>query len=140
MCLPSIILLTQSHIGLSPQRFAENFPTMSVEVETNGDSVTSWIPLTAVFTPPPGCESTFRLIGDPGSGVLMAFDPGYGLDVDTAVKCAPSAVTTWWEHGRLGENEKTRVSIQPLTCPYLWTTVATMVRDSSTTQAMCCPP
>jgi len=110
---------------------------MSVTAETNGDEVTSWIPLTTVFTPSSGCESVFRLNGPS----LVAFDPGYGLDIDPAVKCAPSAVTTWWEQARLGVGgvEHTAISIQPLTCPHLWTTVATYIKDSSTTQIMCCP-
>ncbi|KAF2442019.1 hypothetical protein P171DRAFT_487282 [Karstenula rhodostoma CBS 690.94] len=110
---------------------------MSVTAETNGDDVTSWIPLTAVFTPSSGCESAFRLNGSS----LVAFDPGYGLDIDPAVKCVPSAVTTWWEQARLGVggSEHTALSIQPLTCPYLWTTVATFIKDSTTTQIMCCP-
>jgi hypothetical protein len=111
-------------------------PTMSATAETNGDQVTSWIPLTTVFTPSPGCESIFRSLG--GNG-LVAFDPGYGLDVDLAVKCAPPEVTTWWEQGRRGGNTNTRVEIQPITCPILWTTVATSIKDSTTTEIACCP-
>ncbi|OMP83029.1 hypothetical protein BK809_0001221 [Diplodia seriata] len=111
---------------------------MSVLPETNDGEVTSWIPLTAAFTPTEGCESAFRLNGPS----LVAFDPGYGLDIDQRVKCAPSAVTTWWEQGRLGvgPSEHTAVSIQPLTCPHEWSTVASSIKDGSSTQAMCCPP
>lgn len=110
---------------------------MSITAETNGDAVTSWVPLTTVFTPSTGCESFYRLNGPS----LVAFDPGYGLDIDTAVKCVPSAVTTWWEQKRLGFGgaDHTAISIQPLTCPRLWTTVATFIKDTSTTQIMCCP-
>ncbi|OJD30143.1 lpxtg-domain-containing protein [Diplodia corticola] len=110
---------------------------MSVLPETNDGEVTSWIPLTAAFTPTAGCESSFRLNGPS----LVAFDPGYGLDIDQRVKCAPSAVTTWWEQGRLegGPSEHTAVSIQPLTCPDHWSTVVTSIKDESSTQAMCCP-
>ncbi|KAF1951066.1 hypothetical protein CC80DRAFT_216566 [Byssothecium circinans] len=71
---------------------------MSIPAETNSGEVTSWIPLSSVYTPSAGCESIFRLNGPS----LVAFDPGYGLDINTAVKCAPSAVTTWWEQARLG--------------------------------------
>ncbi|KAF2645608.1 hypothetical protein P280DRAFT_513504 [Massarina eburnea CBS 473.64] len=110
---------------------------MSLLAETNGREVTSWIPLTSVFKPSPGCESVFRLNGPS----LVAFDPGYGLDINTGVKCAPSAVTTWWEQARLGVggDDHTALSIQPLTCPDLWTTVATFTKNTSTTQIMCCP-
>ncbi|PSN59094.1 hypothetical protein BS50DRAFT_605398 [Corynespora cassiicola Philippines] len=98
---------------------------MSIPTETNNCDVTSWIPLTSIFTPSSGCESIFRFNGPS----LVAFDPGYGLDIDTQVKCAPSAVTTWWEQARMGNggNEHTVVSIQPLICPSDWTTI------------MCCP-
>ena len=110
---------------------------MSIPAETNGGEVTSWIPLTTVFTASDGCESVLRLNGPS----LVAFDPGYGLDINGAVKCAPPAVTTWWEQARLGVGgeEHTAVSIQPLTCPDQWTTVATFRMNTSTTQLMCCP-
>jgi hypothetical protein len=87
--------------------------------------VTSWIPLTSIFTPSSRCESIFRLNGPS----LVAFDPGYGLDINTAVKCAPSAVTSWWEQARLGVrgDEHTALSIKPLTCPHLWTTVTVLL-------------
>ncbi|KAI4667268.1 uncharacterized protein J4E79_001953 [Alternaria viburni] len=104
---------------------------------THAGEVTSWIPLTSTFTPSSGCESIFRLNGPS----LVAFDPGYGLDIDEDVDCVPSAVTTWWEQARLGVGgeEHTALSIQPLICPNLWTTVMTYVTDTSTTQIMCCP-
>lgn len=109
---------------------------MSITVERRGDQVDSWVPLTTTFTPPPGCESSFRLIGGFG---LLAFDPGYGRDVDTAVKCVPSAVTTWWDHWRPDyASDIGGVIIWPLTCPYMWTTFGTWVTDM-TTQVMCCP-
>jgi hypothetical protein len=111
--------------------------------ETNDGVVTSWVPLTTTFTPSVGCESKFRLNGPS----LVAYDPGYGLDIDARVKCAPPAVTTWWEQGRLGKGRlgkgnddgHTAASIGPLTCPNAWSTVATSVSGSST-HAMCCPP
>ena len=106
--------------------------------ETNAGVVTSWVPLMATFTPSIGCESKFRLNGPS----LVAYDPGYGLDIDPKVKCAPPAVTTWWEQGRLGKGNDaghTAASLGPMTCPNAWSTVATSVRDTSTL-AMCCPP
>ncbi|KAK2036794.1 hypothetical protein LZ31DRAFT_482792, partial [Colletotrichum somersetense] len=74
---------------------------------------------------------------------LVAYDPGFGLDIDSRVRCAPAAVTTWWEQGRLGINGgegHTAVSIGPLVCPDRWNTVATSVKDEMSTLAMCCPP
>ncbi|KAI1384894.1 uncharacterized protein F4822DRAFT_446049 [Hypoxylon trugodes] len=104
---------------------------------TSDGVVTSFIPLTALFTPSARCSDYFRLNGPS----LVAFDPGYGLDIDTAVRCVPSAVTTWWEQGRLGANDEghTAISLGPLVCPYEWRTVATSVENESKTLAMCCP-
>ncbi|KAI5918707.1 hypothetical protein F4810DRAFT_558552 [Camillea tinctor] len=107
--------------------------------ETLSGTVTSFIPLTTTFTPSAGCSDFFRLNGPS----LVAFDPGYGLDIDTNVRCLPSAVTTWWEQGRFGDasdGAHTAVSIGPLTCPDKWPTVASSVKDSSSTLVMCCPP
>ncbi|KAH6641806.1 hypothetical protein F5144DRAFT_148954 [Chaetomium tenue] len=107
--------------------------------ETDEDGVvTSWVPLTTTFTPSVGCESKFRLNGMS----LVAYDPGYGLDIDSRVKCQPPAVTTWWEQGRLGRGNDeghTAASIGPLKCPNAWGTVAMSVNGIST-HAMCCPP
>ncbi|KAI0595169.1 hypothetical protein F4775DRAFT_570407 [Biscogniauxia sp. FL1348] len=107
--------------------------------ESSSGTVTSFIPLTTTFTPTAGCTDFFRLNG----ASLVAFDPGYGLDIDSNVRCLPSAVTTWWEQGRFGDasdGAHTAVSIGPLTCPDKWPTVASSVKDSSSTLAMCCPP
>ena len=51
------------------------------------------------------------------SDTLAAWDPGYGISVDTKVKCVPSAETTWWDQFRLGLNSLTVVSLGPITCP-----------------------
>ncbi|KAI8947083.1 hypothetical protein F4801DRAFT_582758 [Xylaria longipes] len=104
---------------------------------TSNGAVTSFVPLTTLFTPSAECSEYFRLNGPS----LVAFDPGYGLDIDTAVRCVPSAVTTWWEQGRLGVKREvhTALSLGPLVCPYEWQTVATSVEDKSSTLAMCCP-
>ncbi|KAI1130983.1 hypothetical protein F5Y10DRAFT_99933 [Nemania abortiva] len=104
---------------------------------TSSGGVISFIPLTTTFTPSAECSGYFRLNGPS----LVAFDPGYGLDIDTDVICVPSAVTTWWEQARLGVNgdDHTAISIGPLTCPYKWETVATSIENGSSTVAMCCP-
>ncbi|KAK3940538.1 hypothetical protein QBC46DRAFT_125153 [Diplogelasinospora grovesii] len=106
--------------------------------ETNSGAVTVWIPLTTTFTPSPSCTSQFRLDGPS----LVAFDPGYGLDINPAAACAPPAVTTWWEQGRLGAGNAqahTAASLGPMTCPDEWTTVDSSVKDRSSTLEMCCP-
>ncbi|KAI1851344.1 hypothetical protein JX266_003419 [Neoarthrinium moseri] len=106
--------------------------------ETNAGVVTSWVPLATVYTPSVGCSSQYRLNGPS----LVAFDPGYGLDIDSRIICQPPAVTTWWEQGRLGSGNDaghTAVSLGPMTCPDKWITVASSVQDESSTIAMCCP-
>ncbi|KAI0418335.1 hypothetical protein F5X98DRAFT_337800 [Xylaria grammica] len=104
---------------------------------TSSGVVTSFVPLTTTFTPSAECSGHFRLNGPS----LVAFDPGYGLDIDSDVHCLPSAVTTWWEQGRLGDNSEdhTAISLGPLICPYEWKTVAASARNKLTTLAMCCP-
>lgn len=104
---------------------------------TGGATVTSFVPLTTSFTPSAACSEYFRLNGPS----LVAFDPGYGLDIDTDVRCVPSAVTTWWEQGRLGGNGEghTAISLGPLVCPHEWHTVVSSTVDQSSTLAMCCP-
>lgn len=105
--------------------------------ETTDGTVTSFIPLTTAWPSSSGCASIFRLNGPS----LVAYDPGYGLDIDTDVMCAPPAVTTWWEQGHLfgGGSRHTAVSIGPLTCPEDFTTATSSIRDGSSTLAMCCP-
>ena len=105
--------------------------------ETNNGVATSWIPLTTVYTPPASCYDVYK----DSQGMLMAFDPNYGLDVDSNVQCAPLAETTWWAQTRLGWWGKghTDASLGPMTCPHQWTTVATSVKDIYSTAAMCCP-
>ncbi|KXH51852.1 hypothetical protein CNYM01_11237 [Colletotrichum nymphaeae SA-01] len=114
---------------------ATAYPAVTDE---NG-TVTSFIALPTAFTPPTSCSTIYRLNGFS----LAAYDPGYGIDIDTRVRCAPPAVTTWWEQGRLGLNDgegHIAVSIGPLVCPERWVTVATSVKnDTSSTLAMCCP-
>ncbi|KAE8151991.1 hypothetical protein BDV25DRAFT_138354 [Aspergillus avenaceus] len=104
--------------------------------ETNSGSVTSFIPLTTVWPFSSACRSYFRKNGPS----LMAYDPGYGLEIDTKVICAPPAVTTWWEQRKLGRgSHHTAVSIGPLTCPEDFSTVITSIKDRTSTLAMCCP-
>lgn len=105
--------------------------------DTVSGVVMSFIPLTTVFTPPSSCSSIFRLDG----ASYMAFDPGYGLDIDEKVICQPPAVTTWWEQDNLGNaaTGHTAVSLGPLTCPQDWQTMESSVKDDLSTAAICCP-
>ncbi|KAI0518052.1 hypothetical protein F5B22DRAFT_601534 [Xylaria bambusicola] len=110
--------------------------TLYPAINSSG-TITSFLPLTTIFTPSIECSRYFRLNGPS----LVAFDPGYGLDINSSVRCAPSAVTTWWEQGRLGDNNEdhTALSLGPFTCPYQWSTVVSSVENQSSTHAMCCP-
>jgi len=105
--------------------------------DTSNGAVVRYIPLTTTFTPTQGCSRLFRLNGPS----LVAYDPGYGLDIDKRVVCQPSAVTSWWEQARLGvgDTDHTAVSLGPLICPDQWATVASSVKDESSTLHMCCP-
>ncbi|KAI0147380.1 hypothetical protein GGR57DRAFT_505845 [Xylariaceae sp. FL1272] len=105
--------------------------------ETTDGVVTSFIPLTDIYTPSASCNSIYRQDGPS----LIAYDPGYGFEIDDKVDCEPSAVTTWWEQGQFGGGGgkgHTAVSIGPIACPNDWPTVASSVRGSSTL-LMCCP-
>ncbi|WQF82894.1 hypothetical protein CDEST_07908 [Colletotrichum destructivum] len=107
---------------------AERAPETSVEMTEaytpqtdQAGTVTSFIALPTVFTPPSSCSTIYRL----NRFSLVAYDPGFGIDIDTRVQCVPAAVTT---------------CIGPLACPDRWTTVATSIKDNHSTLAMCCPP
>ncbi|KAF7194701.1 hypothetical protein HII31_03963 [Pseudocercospora fuligena] len=106
--------------------------------------VTSWIPLTTPFTAPQSCSSLFI---DQGNGDLIAFDPHYGVSIDTYAVCQPPAVTTWWLQASIFEqdglqNIHTAWSLHPFTCPGGFRTGASSVVNngaSLTTLAFCCP-
>lgn len=107
--------------------------------EVNSGISTLWIELSTTYTAAESCKTKFRLNGYD----LVAFDPGYGLDIDPNVVCAPAAVTTWWEQGRVGranDQGNSIISLGPMVCPNDWKTVATSVKSKISTLAMCCPP
>lgn len=66
---------------------------------------------------------------------LVAFDPDYPVPLS---KCQPDEVTAWWNQ-EMVELASTKTSLLPLTCPDAWSTVATYVRSTISTQVMCCP-
>src|SRR5271167_705514 len=105
--------------------------------ETHGGTVTSWIPVGTAFPSSSGCESLYWSFVQ---STLAAWDPGYGISVDTNVKCVPPAATTWWDQDRLGVNSLTRVSLGPITCPSAYMTVTTIIENQSSTFVACCPP
>lgn len=130
-------------------------------LETNQGIVTSWLPLTTGWSAPPSCSSLFILepgwlydYGDnepPTATGLLAWDPGYGILVEPAVRCHPDEVSSSWdlykykrglhkEATNFAEATMTKLSLLPLTCPDAWSTVATFVKSGIGTQAMCCPP
>ena len=104
--------------------------------ETNAGTLTSWIPVGTTFPSPSGCESLYwSVVVDR----LAVWDPGYGISVDTNVKCLPPAATTWWDQDRLGVDTATVVSLGPITCPSDYTTVTTMIQNQFSTFVACCP-
>ena len=122
------------------QKYLAMSITTPYPAETNSSGVTSWIPLTTVWTPPSGCNSAF-LLG--GSG-LVAFDIRYGMSIETASSCQLPEVTSSFFQGLLGgpgkaPDSQTYVSLLSFTCPDGFSTVVTSVKDVSTTEAMCCP-
>lgn len=102
--------------------------------EMNAGTLTSWIPIGTTFPSPSGCESLYWSI----VGTLAVWDPGYGIDVDTSVKCLP-AVTIWWDQYLLGVDSATVFSLGPITCPSDYTTVKIMIQNQFSTFVACCP-
>ncbi|RYP70609.1 hypothetical protein DL771_005322 [Monosporascus sp. 5C6A] len=104
--------------------------------ETNGNVVTSWIPLESGSPANSECgDVRWNYVGN----IIAAWDPGYGVSVDRAVTCHPKAVTTWWLQERLGPNTATTVSLGPIDCPENYYTATQNVQDSSSTLIACCP-
>lgn len=104
--------------------------------ETNGNVVTSWIPLESAWPQQPDCTSA---LWNYYKNIVAAWDPGYGVSANTDVTCHPKAVTTWWLQERLGPNTETVVSLGPINCPEDYYTATERVQDSSSTLVACCP-
>ncbi|PWY90679.1 hypothetical protein BO70DRAFT_283656, partial [Aspergillus heteromorphus CBS 117.55] len=124
--------MTTTTISISLDATESNYPPV-----TSTSTVTSYMPLTTVFTPPSGCENSFRLDGPS----LMGWDPGYMLDVNSDARCCPPQMVTWWEQALLGGGgtDATEMSIGPFTGPESWPTVASSIYNSYSTLWMCCP-
>lgn len=103
--------------------------------ETNGNVVTSWIPLETAWPGNPDCANLQWNYHDT---IIAGYDPGYGVTASD-VTCHPKAVTTWWLQERLGPNTETVVSLGPITCPEDYYTVTQRAQDPSSTLIACCP-
>ena len=99
---------------------------------------TTYIPLTETFSAPTECADAYMTT----RGVMMAYGVGYGVSVDPNLVCAPGQMTTFWDQTRLngGGVSHTVISAGPVVCPSDWSTVTSTVKDSSSTEADCCPP
>lgn len=77
--------------------------------------------------------------------LVVAFDPGYGITVDSAAVCMPPQATSWWETEwqkvtQLGQT-MTVYSIAPIVCPEAYTTVGTSLVGVGGVSMLvaCCP-
>ena len=130
--------------------------------ETNNDLVTSWLPLTTGWSvyDQPRCSSFYVLyLQGESEGVrnpkglvtsrFVAFDPLWEIaqdfepPLDQYPPCVPHEVATsmkqYWTP-LASVDRRAQTSLLPLRCPDAWSTVATYVRSSISTQVMCCPP
>ncbi|KAI1462566.1 hypothetical protein F4805DRAFT_471858 [Annulohypoxylon moriforme] len=104
--------------------------------ETNKGTVTSWIPITTAYPHQAGCDKyLWRYVPN----TIAAWDPGYGISVQTDATCLPKPVTTWWLQDRLGPIQETILSLGPVTCPQDYFTATASAKDASSTFVACCP-
>lgn len=131
--------------------------------ETNNGLVTSWIPLTTGWSDLDHCSSAYVLYTSTSgqfvaaeNGILfqtttisdfVAFDYFWGIAYSSEPRCVPKEVTSWRSQFSPYGSESDRrtltgpiLSLMPLRCPDAWSTVATFIKSSISTQAMCCPP
>lgn len=103
--------------------------------ETNARTVTSWIPVTAAWPSQSGCAEALMDIG----GLIVAWDPKFGISVNTNLDCLPPAATNWALQSDLGSQGNTISSLGPMVCPEAYYTVTTSVKDQDSTFAAYCP-
>ena len=131
------VLYTRLCLSLpSDDDYFQNMGSLIYPPETNAGTVTSWVPIGTTFPSPSGCESLYWSYV---VGTLAVWDPGYGISVDTNIKCLPPAATSWWDQARSGVNSLTTFSLCPITCPSDYTTVIIMVQNLFSTFVACCP-
>lgn len=129
--------------------------------ETSNGVVTSWIPLTTGWVDDSGCSSRYFVrettsfsMGSFSSAAstvqrlkrettsrFIAFDPGYEISIMPQYPYLPSEVMRTKRQldiPKSDTNGSTLMSLLPLKCPDKWSTVATFIRSSISTQVMCC--
>ncbi|XDG04293.1 hypothetical protein ABKA04_003908 [Annulohypoxylon sp. FPYF3050] len=104
--------------------------------ETNRNTVTSWIPISSAYPHQAGCD---KYLWQYVTSTIAAWDPGYGISVQTDATCLPKPVTTWWLQDRFGPIKDTIISIGPVTCPQDYYTATVSAKDASSTFVGCCP-
>jgi len=115
-------------------------PSPTHPPETNLGIVTSWLPLTTAYPSQSGCSADIYARWGITSGYnAVAFDPDYGISVNTSVSCLPVQATTWWEQLGLQDTTSTVISLGPVVCPAQYTTIGTSLVGVGSTLVVCCP-
>jgi len=106
--------------------------------ETNGGVVTTWLPVTSAWFSVSQCATAIYSQQGGVGAVAIAFDPFYGLSIDTQLTCLPPAVTSWWNQVQQTPAQ-TVTSLGPLVCPSQYTTGGSSIIDLISTSIACCP-
>ncbi|KAE9370251.1 hypothetical protein N431DRAFT_492375 [Stipitochalara longipes BDJ] len=105
--------------------------------ETNNGVTTSWVPLTTPGpTLSPECTSAIYL-SPQNNASIGAYDPWYGQNVNTNLRCQLPQQTTWWDQSNLAAS--TLWNLGPLACPNGYTTASTASVNPISTILACCP-
>lgn len=133
----SSLLLKGSTLVFS---MSTSIPSPTHPPETNLGIVTSWLPLTTTYPSQSGCSSDIYARWGITSGYnAVAFDPEYGISVNTSVSCLPAQATTWWDQLGLQDTTSTVISLGPVICPAQYTTIGTSLVGVGSTLVVCCP-
>lgn len=123
-----------------------SIPESTFTATTKNNTITSWIPMDRGWTMPTGCASLFHYNIYPFDGPkLVAYDPSWGVDIDTSYSCQPTAVSSWFLQATTTSTQSgsqiftTSISIKPMTCPDGYSEAAIKAIDASTSAVMCCP-
>lgn len=103
-------------------------------VLTVSGTPTNFLPLVTPYSAPTSCSNYIYKQEGP---TYLAFDPYYGLNIDTdAATCLPSQVSTWWSQA--SDAVTTTVLGNSFNCPSLYRTVASSTA-SGFEHIYCCP-
>jgi hypothetical protein len=93
ICLASVHF--QRRIKRIPSLLDMSSPSSAAaaDVEINSSTTTSWIPLTTAWPSQSGCDEALWSFQP---NLVVGWDPGYGINVDTSLTCLPPGATTWW--------------------------------------------